>query len=98
MSNIGDFLLINLTIELTIFTIVISLIALLISIKSWAKSRSIYKIETEVLRQPTGRKEDMYISTDHINKKLASGEYTILHVAERKADGDWELILGKIKK
>lgn len=96
MINIANF---NIRLNLIdILTIILSIIALVISVKSWAKSRSIYKIETEVLRQPTGRKEDMYISTDHINKKMESGEYTILHIAERKADGDWELILGKIKK
>ncbi len=96
MISITDF---NLQMSLIdVLTVVFSIIAFVISVKSWAKSRSIYKIETEVLRQPTGRKEDMYISTDHINKKLQSGEYTILHIAERKADGDWELILGKIKK
>lgn len=96
MINIADF---NLQLSpIDVLTVTFSIIALVISVKSWAKSRSIYKIETEVLRQPTGRSEDIYISTDHINKKLQSGEYTILHMAERKADGDWELILGRIKK
>ena len=96
MINIADF---NVQLSLIeILTVIFSIIALVISVKSWTKSRSIYKIETEVLRQPSGGHRDMYISTDHINKKLQSGEYTILHIAERKVDGNWEVILGRIKK
>lgn len=80
--------------------IILSLLALIISIKSWVKSRSIYGVETYVLRQTTGNKDDIENGDKKmINHKLSSGEYTILSVQERtKSDNDWELILGRIKK
>jgi hypothetical protein len=63
------------------------------------RRRVVYSIKTAVLRMPHGTELDKYgcLETDHINKILQTGEYTILHVAERDADKDLELILGKIK-
>ncbi len=78
--------------------IIISIISLIVAWKAWSKNRAIYGVETEVLRQPTGKREDVYISTEHITTKLRSGNYTILSVVERsKSDNDWEIILGRIK-
>lgn len=78
---------------------VVSIIALIISVKAWHKSRVIYGIETEVIRQPTGTKNDMYKDTKHICEKLSSGKYTILGISQRtKSDQDWEIFLGKIRK
>lgn len=85
-------------IYLTIGSLLLSLAAIIISIKAWHKSRAIYGIETEVLRQPTGSRDDSN-SREALNTKLSKGMYTILSVVERsKSDDDWELILGKIKK
>lgn len=82
---------------LGVITIFISLAALYYSVKAWQKSRVIYGIERMVVRQYTGTYNDMFTSEADINKKLSSGNYMILSVMERtKADGDWELILGRI--
>lgn len=78
--------------------IIISLAALVVSVKAWHKSRAIYDIETEVIRQPTGRREDLYSSMKHISQKLSTGDYTILAILERsKSDKDWEVFLGRVK-
>lgn len=81
-----------------ILTLLFSLVSLIISILSWSKSRAVFGIETEVLRQPSGKKEDITVNTKPISDKLKSGEYTVLSIVERtKTDGDWEIILGRIK-
>jgi len=62
------------------------------------RHRVIYGIKTAVLRMPHGTPTDVYaLQTDHINKELESGKYTILQVVERAADQDLEIILGQIK-
>ena len=85
---------------LDIVAIIISTIAILVSVSSWQKSRAIYGIERTVLRQVRGRKDDIVANQriEEINKKLISGEYIIINVTAREADGDFEIILGKIKK
>lgn len=81
-----------------VIAILVSLVALYFSFKSWSKSRVIYGLETEVIRQPTGKTEDSYTNNDHINKKLSSGNYTVLSVMTRnKSDNDWEILLGRLK-
>lgn len=78
--------------------IIISLAALVVSVKAWHKSRAIYDIETEVVRQPIGSRADLYSSMKHITEKLSSGAYTVLAILERsKSDKDWEVFLGRIK-
>ncbi len=65
------------------------------------RHRVIYSIKTAVLRMPHGTPSDAYaavLETDHIDKELRSGEYTILQIVERDADKDLEIILGRIKK
>lgn len=81
-----------------ISSFIISLGALIVSVKAWHRNRAIYNIETEVIRQPTGKLEDLYASTENISNKLSSGDYTILTILERsKSDKDWEIFLGRIK-
>lgn len=79
--------------------IAISVIAIIVSVISWQKSRAIYAVERKAMRQITGEHDDLYINESSLNEKLQSGEWTILHVLERtKSDGDWEVLLGRIKK
>lgn len=81
-----------------LLAIVISIISIIISVLSWRRSRVIYGVETDVVRQPTESRDDAGGNTV-LNKKLSSGKYTILSTLERtKSDHDWELLLGKIKK
>jgi hypothetical protein len=62
------------------------------------RHRAVYGIKTAVLRMPRGTHDDIYLRTDHINKELKGGKYTILQIVERYADKDLEIILGQIKK
>ncbi len=81
-----------------IVSLVIALIALVVSILAWRKSRAIYGIERDVIRQYTGKNDDLWKSEDNLNKKLSSGDYTVLVVLERtRSDSDWEILLGRIK-
>jgi hypothetical protein len=81
----------------SIASIVFSGIALVVSIKAWHKSRTIYGVERSVVHQYSGSKDDQFINQEDLNKKLGTGDYTILAVMERKADKDWEILLGRIK-
>jgi len=82
---------------LSFVSIIISAIALSYSKKAWHKSRAVYGVERMVVRQFTGKCIDADISEDKINRKLSSGNYTILSVLERtKGDNDWEMLLGRI--
>lgn len=85
---------------LEIISIILAVIALFISIKAWHKSRAIYGIERTTLRQTRGRQDDPIVQErlQEINTKLTSGKYTILNIISREADGDFEIIFGKIKK
>lgn len=62
------------------------------------RHRVIYSLSTAVLRMPDGTASDTNaLDTEHINKKLGSGKYTVLQVVERTVDHDMEIILGQIK-
>lgn len=75
-----------------ISTLIISIVALSVAIKSWRKSRNIYDIERYLyFRKPKGVNNNK-----RLKEKLNSGEYTILHSGEY--GGYIELILGKLKK
>lgn len=81
-----------------ILAFVFPIVSLIIAILSWTKSRAVFGIETEVLRQSSGKKEDIIANTKRIADKLKTGEYTVLSIVERtKSDNDWEIILGRIK-
>jgi hypothetical protein len=83
---------------LAIAAIAVSIIAIVVSVKAWHKSRAIYRVERFVIRQFTGERNDLDKNENELNKKLSSGEYTILAVMERtKSDKDWEMLLGRIK-
>ena len=63
------------------------------------RHRSIYGIKTAVLRMPHGTSSDVYaLETEHIDKDLRGGKYTILQIVERYADKDLEIIMGQIKQ
>ena len=87
-------------IAMNILALIASAIAIGISIKAWQKSRAIYGIERRVIRQVTGGKQDLVLDrlSAKLNKELSSGQYTVLALLERKADKDWELLLGRITK
>lgn len=76
---------------------VFSTVSLFVSVVAWRKSRAIYGIERDVIRQYRGTKDDLIYNEKNLNEKLSKGNYTILTVIERKADGDWEVLLGRIK-
>lgn len=76
---------------------ILSVVALTISIKAWHKSRAIYGVERAVIRQNRGSRDDLDINEKSLNEKLSNGDYTMLFVMERKADKDWEILLGRIK-
>ncbi len=82
---------------LSAISLALSAIALAVSIKAWHKSRAIYSVERSVIRQYRGTADDKYINESDLNAKLSSGNYTILAIAERKTDNDWEILLGRIK-
>jgi len=63
------------------------------------RHRVVYGLKTAVLSMPHGSASDVgALKTDHIDKELAGGKYTILQVVERAADKNLEIILGQIKK
>ena len=77
--------------------VVISFVALWFSRKAWHKSRAVYGVEREVIRQFDGTHEDLYIRENKkLSEKLSSGNYTTLAFLERKKDKDWEVLLGRI--
>jgi len=82
-----------------IVPITLSVVSLIFSKLSWHKNRIVYSIETVVLRQPTGSKDDIINPITHINEKLSSGKFMILGFSQRtKSDNDREIFLGRIKK
>ena len=82
-----------------IFSIIFSLIAVIISVYSWHKSRAIYDIEKYKFQKKVGdskTNEDL----EHekaIKEKLKTGEWQILHIYERNND-ELVVVIGKIKK
>jgi len=61
------------------------------------RHRVIYGINTEVLRMPRGNESDKFITTEQINERLETGEYTVLQIVERP-DKELEVILGQLKR
>ena len=81
----------------SVISIVVAVIAIIVSIKAWHKSRAVYGVEREVLRQFNGNHDDLYIRENKkLNKTLSSGNYAVLSFMERKTDKDWEVLLGRI--
>lgn len=82
---------------LSIGAIALSVVAILVSIKSWHKSRVIYGLEELVLRRINGSRYDDARGLEEINRKLQTGKYVIQGIQDR-VDGDWAVILARIKK
>jgi hypothetical protein len=82
---------------LDLAALMLSVIAIIISIRSWVKSRAVYGVEREVIRQYDGSKNDLTKNEDRFNEKLSSGKYTILATYER-LDRNIEVLLGRLKK
>lgn len=82
---------------LSVGAIALSVVAILVSIKSWHKSRAIYGLEELVLRRANGSRDDEARGIEEISKKLQTGRYTIQGIQDR-VDGDWAVILARIKK
>ena len=81
--------------------LIVQIAVAVISYFTLHRHRVIYGIKTAVLRMPHGTPSDAYagvLQTDHIDKELRCGKYTILQIVERDADKDLEIILGQIKK
>jgi len=75
-------------------------LAVYFGIKSWSKPRAIYEIKRKIIRQVRGRQDDLVIqrNLEEINKLLNTGKWSIISISTRKADGDFEMLLGRIKK
>ena len=85
------------TLIISVIPIIIAVVAIIISIKAWHKNRVVYGIEREVLRQFDGTHDDLdIIKNKKLSKKMSSGNYVVLSFLERKADKDWEVMLGRI--
>ncbi len=70
--------------------ILISIVALIIAVISWQKSRVIY----EVIKQ-----EDKMDGEEKIRNLLATGKYTVLHVQTHPSNSFSSIyILGKVRK
>lgn len=85
---------------ISILSLAGAIFAIVVSILSWHKNRAIYGIERTTLRQVRGRADDVVVEKRiaEISKKLSTGNYSIIAINTREADGDFEIILGKIKK
>jgi len=80
--------------------LIIQIIVALVSYLTVYRHRAIYGLKTAVLRMPHGTEIDGYVgllNTDHIDRELIGGKYTVLQMVER-VDKDLEIILGRIKK
>ena len=84
---------------ISIGILIVQIVIAVVSYLTLHRHRAIYGIKTAVLRMPHGTPSDAYaLRTDHIDKELGSGKYTILQIVERAADKDLEIILGQLKK
>lgn len=90
------------TLVISAFAALLSLISMIIAsilaIKSWHRSRVIYNLEEFVLRKLNGSQND---AEDRgftaINDKLKTGKFVIESIQER-IDGDWAVLIAQIKK
>jgi hypothetical protein len=78
-----------------ILTLATSVVALIISIMNWRKSRVIYGIEWEEFS--TSTIEAVNQKNKVINDKLKTGNYIVLAV-EKNNDSEYTTIVGKVKK
>lgn len=82
--------------------LIVQIIIAVVSYFTLYRHRVIYGLSTAVLRMPRGAPgspgEVGVLETEHIDRKLRSGKYTVLQIVERHVDKDLEIILGRIKK
>ena len=77
---------------LEIVSLLVSLGALFVALKSWKKNRAIYNLEFHEFLPDKLRD----VGNKEIREKLSSGDYTILHTDYRSAQ--YNVLLGKLKK
>ena len=84
-----------------LIALIISALALLISIKSWHKSRVFYDLEMYTIAGSAG---NVVSELDAVKEKLNTGKYTIVNTLEEtyQSHGDARnrvrILLGKIKE
>jgi len=77
-------------------TLILSIIALIVAIKSWYKTRIFYDLDVHTLSGVVG--EDQL---KMVKEKLNTGKYTIINTYEESHPGNRNtvyLLVGKIKK
>ncbi len=84
---------------LDIITLIFSLVAIILSIYSWHKSRVIYDIEKYKFPKNVGdsKTEEDLRHEKKLKEKLKSGKWQIVHVYERNSD-ELMIVVGKVKK
>ena len=85
--------------EIEILTIILSIIAIVISVYSWHKSRAIYDIEKYKFPKNVGdsKTDEDKRHEKAIKEKLKTGSWQILHIYERNAN-ELMIVIGKIRK
>jgi hypothetical protein len=81
---------------ITLIAVIGLVITSIFTAKGWWRQRNIYKIELHEIRADLISTGLTGIETNEINKKIGSGEYTIMHT--EKDFGGYHILLGKIKK
>ncbi|MBU4338175.1 hypothetical protein KKD57_01305 [Patescibacteria group bacterium] len=83
-----------------ILTILFSVIAIIISIYSWQKSRAIYDIEKYKFPKNVGgsKTDEDEKHEQALKEKLKTGNWQILHIYERNVNNELMIVIGKIKK
>lgn len=92
----------NTTLIISVIAVILSIISIIstiiISVKSWARNRSIFDLEELMIRKIDGSRND---AGDRgfgaVREKLQTGKYTIETTYDR-TDGDLAILLSKIKK
>lgn len=84
---------------LDIITLVFSLIAIILSVYSWHKSRVIYDIEKYKFPKNVGdsKSEEDLRHEKELKEKLKSGKWQIAHIYERNSN-ELMVVVGKVKK
>jgi hypothetical protein len=78
--------------------LLVQIVVALISYFTIHRHRAVYGMKTSVLRMPHGDALDIHaLNTEHIDKFLKDGKYTVLQIVER-SDKDLEIILGQTRK
>ncbi len=81
-------------------TIILSSVALIISVRSWYKTRIFYDLDIYPIAGSAGGTPNTIGQLKIIREKLNTGKYTILDTFEETGDGRnrVSIIIGKVKK